>query len=55
MIIVSDTFTADQFSELAASASALINELVKRGFRPTPSETNCGIRPYMEVFESFFE
>ncbi len=43
------TFTSDHLSELAASASALVNGLVKGDFTPTPSETSCGICPYAEV------
>ncbi|PSN17922.1 hypothetical protein C7271_15200 [filamentous cyanobacterium CCP5] len=43
------TFTPAQLSELAASASTLVNGLVKGDFAPTPSETSCGICPYVEV------
>jgi hypothetical protein len=39
------TFTAAHLSELAASASTLVNGLVKGDFTPTPSETSCGICP----------
>ena len=47
------TFNSDHLSELAASASALVNGLVKGDFTPTPSETSCGICPYAEVCEEF--
>jgi ATP-dependent helicase/nuclease subunit A len=47
------TFTPAQLSELAASASALVNGLVKGDFTPTPSEATCGICPYGEVCEEF--
>ena len=47
------TFTPAQLSKLTASASTLVDGLVKGDFTPTPAETSCGICPYTEVCEEF--
>ncbi|MGB3494236.1 MAG: UvrD-helicase domain-containing protein [Elainellaceae cyanobacterium] len=47
------TFPADHLSRLEASASVLVNGLVKGNFTPSPSEASCGICPYAELCEGF--